>query len=321
MEKTINSHHSKISELDDEVSHLPAERELESGLKGFEAEFVSLKSQMDKEAGALEKIEEAIKKSLTDLSDKKYLGIEERYKLKHIQLHAMKAANKDLDRYYQALDKALMRFHEMKMEEINKTVKEYWQETYQGQDIDTVEIKADVESSTPNRRSHNYRLVMRHKSQAELDMRGRCRCVCPKLFLSIILRLLILKHVLIAYTTPLACAKCWAFIESSAGQKVLASLVVRLALAETFCHNCGILALDEPTSNLDHSNIVGFTEALAKIVEERGRRSGFQLIIISHDDDFIQNLARLTNVPSYYRVQKDPSSQTSRITAHDVTQL
>ena len=32
---------------------------------------------------------------------------------------------------------------------------------------------------------------------------------------------------------------------------MLASLVVRMALAETFCHNCGILALDEPTSNLD----------------------------------------------------------------------
>ena len=26
---------------------------------------------------------------------------------------------------------------------------------------------------------------------------------------------------------------------------------VRLALAETFCLNCGILALDEPTTNLD----------------------------------------------------------------------
>ena len=37
----------------------------------------------------------------------------------------------------------------------------------------------------------------------------------------------------------------------SAGQKVLASLVIRLALAESFCINCGILALDEPTTNLD----------------------------------------------------------------------
>ncbi len=33
--------------------------------------------------------------------------------------------------------------------------------------------------------------------------------------------------------------------------QVLASLVIRLALAESFCLNCGILALDEPTTNLD----------------------------------------------------------------------
>jgi NADH dehydrogenase FAD-containing subunit len=37
----------------------------------------------------------------------------------------------------------------------------------------------------------------------------------------------------------------------STGQKVLACLIIRLALAETFCLNCGILALDEPTTNLD----------------------------------------------------------------------
>ena len=34
----------------------------------------------------------------------------------------------------------------------------------------------------------------------------------------------------------------------SAGQRVLAAIVIRLALAETFCLNCGILALDEPTT-------------------------------------------------------------------------
>lgn len=33
----------------------------------------------------------------------------------------------------------------------------------------------------------------------------------------------------------------------SAGQRVLASLVIRLALAETFCVNFGCIALDEPT--------------------------------------------------------------------------
>ena len=36
--------------------------------------------------------------------------------------------------------------------------------------------------------------------------------------------------------------------------QVLACLVIRLALAEAFCLNCGILALDEPTTNLDADN-------------------------------------------------------------------
>jgi predicted ABC-type transport system involved in lysophospholipase L1 biosynthesis ATPase subunit len=36
--------------------------------------------------------------------------------------------------------------------------------------------------------------------------------------------------------------------------QVLACLIIRLALAESFCLNCGILALDEPTTNLDTAN-------------------------------------------------------------------
>ena len=53
----------------------------------------------------------------------------------------------------------------------------------------------------------------------------------------------------------------------SAGQKVLASLVIRLALAESFCLNCGILALDEPTTNLDTANIESFASAINDIVK------------------------------------------------------
>ena len=54
----------------------------------------------------------------------------------------------------------------------------------------------------------------------------------------------------------------------SAGQKVLASIIIRLALAETFCLNCGLLALDEPTTNLDSDNISGLAEALADILRQ-----------------------------------------------------
>ena len=48
----------------------------------------------------------------------------------------------------------------------------------------------------------------------------------------------------------------------SASQCVLACLLIRMALAEAFCINCGILALDEPTTNLDEANKYGLVSAL-----------------------------------------------------------
>jgi DNA repair protein RAD50 len=37
-----------------------------------------------------------------------------------------------------------------------------------------------------------------------------------------------------------------------------------MALAETFSTNCGMLALDEPTTNLDRENIESLSTALAE---------------------------------------------------------
>ena len=46
--------------------------------------------------------------------------------------------------------------------------------------------------------------------------------------------------------------------------QVLASIIIRLALAETFCMNCGVIALDEPTTNLDRENIESLAHALVR---------------------------------------------------------
>ena len=78
----------------------------------------------------------------------------------------------------------------------------------------------------------------------------------------------------------------------SAGQKVLSSLIIRLALAETFSTNCGIIALDEPTTNLDRENIESLALALADIANKRAAQSNFQLVIITHDEEFIEQLSR-----------------------------
>lgn len=86
---------------------------------------------------------------------------------------------------------------------------------------------------------------------------------------------------------------------------MLASLVIRLALAETFCINCGILALDEPTTNLDRENIESLAGALAGIIEQRRQQANFQLIVITHDEEFVQLLSQREVVENYYRVSKN----------------
>ena len=49
-----------------------------------------------------------------------------------------------------------MRFHTMKMEEINKIIRELWQQTYRGQDIDYVSIHSDSEGA--GTRSYSYKV-------------------------------------------------------------------------------------------------------------------------------------------------------------------
>lgn len=124
------------------------------------------------------------------------------------------------------------------------------------------------------KRSYNYRVVMT-KDQVEMDMRGRC----------------------------------------SAGQKMLASIIIRLALSDSFGQNCGILALDEPTNALDTENIDALAASLVEyvihdmksfsahilcsIINERKSHSNFQLIIITHDENFLRKLGQ-ANVMEYY---------------------
>lgn len=87
----------------------------------------------------------------------------------------------------------------------------------------------------------------------------------------------------------------------SAGQKMLASILLRVALAQAFSADCGILALDEPTMNLDRENALGLAEMLGKLSSVWPK---LQLIVITHDRDFSAHLLRLSERNEYYRVQR-----------------
>lgn len=91
----------------------------------------------------------------------------------------------------------------------------------------------------------------------------------------------------------------------SAGQKVLASVVIRLALLETFCYNCGIFALDEPTTNIDRDNVEGLALCLLKLIERKKEQKNFQFVIITHDEQFTQYFQQSGYANGIWRVNKD----------------
>ncbi|XP_065143320.1 DNA repair protein RAD50 [Paramisgurnus dabryanus] len=241
--------------------------QLRNERREVERKLEDLKKTRSVALGRQRGYEDEIMRFRKELSEDKYSRAEDSYRDKMIVMRTTELANKDLDIYYKALDQTIMKFHSMKMEEINKIIRDLWRSTYRGQDIEYVEIRSDIDenaSAGVKRRTYNYRVVM-VKGDAALDMRGRC----------------------------------------SAGQKVLASLIIRLALAETFCLNCGILALDEPTTNLDRENIESLAHALVEIIKSRSRQRNFQLLVITHDEDFVELLGRSNYVEHFYRIKKN----------------
>lgn len=235
----------------------------------------NLMIEIGRENGKLE-IQNQRKKDLNQLLNKEiYNNINQQYTNKRIKLCIDKQLGNDLERIYRALEKSILVYHEEKQQIINETLQEYWREIYHGNDIDTIfvrsEIYGDDTITTTNTvknifrgKKFRYRVVMRLHNGIEMDMRGRC----------------------------------------SLGQKMLASLLIRIAVADAFCTECAILTLDEPTTNLDKENSTLLGNALVDLIQKRLYNKHFQLIIITHDQQFVEQLMFRTRSESYYRVSK-----------------
>ncbi|KAG8227715.1 hypothetical protein J437_LFUL007997 [Ladona fulva] len=215
-----------------------------------------------------------------ELNKKEYKNADTIYRDKYLELYVQTRACEDLLKFAAALDHSLKYFHRERMESINAIIRELWNIVYKGNDVDTIEIRTDEtgDALLASDKKRSYSYrVVMRKKDVEMDMRGRC----------------------------------------SAGQKMLASLIIRIALAETFSAHCGIFALDEPTTNLDSANSISLSEALAEIVKRRSTQKNFQLIVITHDKEFSEYLAKEDGIGSYYLVSRDSEGK-SRISRQEI---
>ncbi|EFN87868.1 DNA repair protein RAD50 [Harpegnathos saltator] len=246
--------------------------EISTKLKMLENERQTTLRQRNVSLGKQEELERVIEQYTQELQKEVYRLARRNYTDKCIELAVEEDTIANLKAYSQILDAAMIEYHEERMATVNKIMKKLWKHIYKGTDTSSIQIRTEpTDGVGSNRRSYNYKLIQT-KHGCEMDMKGRC----------------------------------------SAGQKVLASIIIRLALAETFCKDCGILALDEPTTNLDEENANSLADTLTKVVEMRSKhQKNFQLIIISHDEKFLQKLADLNNHKKFHELYRKQNGLTA----------
>lgn len=271
----LRSTECQISEVGDQMIALNIENaEIErenyhTKSRKIREKLSDLNSENAGKIGEIKQIKDQVK-NLEDELRSEFQDVDKKYKEESVKLQVNLLVSNDVMTYSKALDNAIMKYHSAKMEDINRILRELWNQTYKGTDIDTIEIRSDVNTQAKGNRSYNYRVVM-FKNDIELDMRGRC----------------------------------------SAGQKVLTSILIRLALAECFGSSCGMIALDEPTTNLDLENAESLAIALNNIIQFRKNQKNFQLIVITHDEKFLSHINGDNFTDHFYRVQRDEDQKSA----------
>lgn len=257
----------KLSNIN-EQEVLEYQKEYSSTAQELNMAFTDISSEISSKKGEIRQIKNQIETDLKTI-DHDYADIENKYHEINCNSKTLLNMEHDLDIAGKVIEMSIMNFHSKRMEEINVLLDELWRTTYKGSDIATIKIvteKVKKNSTASGSNIDSYNYkVVMYKDSLEIDMRGRC----------------------------------------SAGQKVMACILIRLALAETFGVSCGVITLDEPTTNLDQENSEGLAESLHRIIESRRFQQNFQIVIITHDENFLKFMNAQDFTDGFWKVSKD----------------
>ena len=79
-----------------------------------------------------------------------------------------------------------------------------------------------------------------------------------------------------------------------------------------------VIALDEPTTNLDRDTIRSLAESLHTIIKTRKAQANFQLIVITHDEEFLREMKCSDFTDTYWHVSRN-DKQKSIITEQEIS--
>ena len=98
------------------------ENEEEAAMGDLQGDLTSLNNANAELRGSAASEQQAAQRLNEQLLDDKYLDIDNRFRDKLVECTTLGMAVNDLDLYYKSLDEALMRYHAVKMKEINQVL-------------------------------------------------------------------------------------------------------------------------------------------------------------------------------------------------------
>ncbi len=171
IEAQINMNLSKI-EIRDKVNAIKVKFETADkerlalidqleGKKPIQDAMTELSSKFHEAQGEIKNLRATMDQNDKELKSEMYKNIDREIQFLEFQMVAVERLAVAIDKRHDAIEEGIMLYHNRKMEQINKAIKDLWKLTYKSKDIETIEIKSDLEKVSARSHSFNYRIVFK----------------------------------------------------------------------------------------------------------------------------------------------------------------
>jgi len=130
--------------------------------KGMHGELSHLEAKYHELIGETKNLKSMNEKTEKEMQVDAYKNIENEMNLLRFELIANDKIAEGIMKRHDAIEEGLMMYHNKKLQQINKSIRDLWKLTYKGKDIDTIEIKSDLEKATIRSHSFNYRIIFKN---------------------------------------------------------------------------------------------------------------------------------------------------------------
>jgi len=111
--------------------------------------------------GQIKHLKSIVGENERELQLPQHINIHKDMQYLSFQLLAIDKVITAMEKRHDAIEEGIMSYHNKKMLQINKAIKDLWKLTYKSKDIETIEIKSDLEKASARSHSFNYRIVFK----------------------------------------------------------------------------------------------------------------------------------------------------------------